>query len=540
MARFRYSTPRARLFAPALALLLPLAAPAAFAQDDDVDDILVDEDEVVETSKKKKRVGLVYLVPVGDADKRLADQVSAGLGKELKENYELVPVSLGGDAKGGAVDTSLGQKQLKKAEKLRKNGEALLKKLRFGGAEKAFTRAIAAYEGAAAALEDIKPVIDSWMGLAEVSARQGEEDKTKEALAAVVRLNPEFNPDPSKYPPLFIRTHAKVRDATMKQGRATLAVDHSGVGADVFIDGRGVGPAPVKVVGLPPGKHYVRVFREDAGLFGAVVEIEEGGEETVSPGFFSESASGPMDLLARNRFSDAAVGKVASAGKAAEVEMVVLGVVGKKRASVPTGLLVVASDGSGAARVDRLDFDGDLLNLSIEALKARETVDKLFADAKFGKVGGDPLLSDVKAGAAVEMNEVAMRYDVKALPKERKSRLIGAEAGDDDDEPVEVDGPIAAGGGRAVLSAGESGSTKTLRDDDEDPLERREKTRSDFVAEEDKPLTEQVWFWPTVIGAGVGGAVVVTGGALLGLVAADILPDPRERTGMSVTVTVAE
>jgi len=457
MARCRNLTSPTRAVASTLLALMTLAAPAALAWDDDDDDILVDDDEEVESAEEKKKLGFVALIPVGDADRKLADQVSAGLKSEFEESYELVPISLGGDEEGGAVDTTLGQAALAKAEKAAKRGGKLLGKLSFGKAKKAFQAALAQYEKAAPALTDITGVINVHLGLAEVAARQGDEEAAGEALATVARLNPEYNLDPARYPPLFVTTHAKVRDAALKEGRSTITVDHSGVGSAVFIDGREVGTAPVAVSGLPPGKHWVRIFREDAGLFGVIVEVGSGETETVSPGFFSASASGPIDLMARNRFSDGAVAKVAAAGKAAGVDVVVVGVVGKKRASVPAALVAVASDGSGAKRLKRLDFDGDLLNVSIEALGAREKIQALYARGGWGKVGGDALLRGIKAGDAVEVAKVAMRYDVKALPKQRRSRLLNDDK-DEGDESDDVSGPVGAGGQKTNPSPSSCGS----------------------------------------------------------------------------------
>jgi tetratricopeptide (TPR) repeat protein len=525
----------------ALALAAPLTLASAAVAEDDDDDILVDEDEEVETSEEQTKLGLATLVPVGDADKRLADQVAEGIKKELSEGYELVDIALGSDEETGAeVDLSAGASAKEAADKQLAKAAKYLKKLNFGRAEKAFNKAIEGYEEAAAALTDVGPLLQAHLGIAEVAARQGEEDVARAALSAVVRLNPEHELDKSRFPPLFVSTHEEVRAEILKEKKASIVVDHSGVGAQVFVDGREVGTAPLKVIGLPPGKHLVRVFREDAGLHGELVEVGGGKSATVKPGFFSSKATGALDLLARNRFSDAAAKQVAELGKAAGVPIVLLGVVGKGKASVPAALVAVDVASGKAARMKTLDFDGDLLNLSIESLKAREKINELRAKGGYKSIGDAPLLEGVKAGAAVEVAEVAMRYDVKATPRKPRGRRVVGDAEPEAGEEIEgTAGPIGAGG-RAVLAAGGSGATKSMRDDEEDPLERREKKRSDFVAEEDAPLTEQIWFWPTVIGGGVAGALALTGGTVIGLVALDILPDPRERTGMQVTVSTAE
>jgi hypothetical protein len=518
-----------------------LAAAPASAQEDDDDDILVADDEpaaVAEDSSKKK-IGLVGLVPVGDASKPLADQVTDTLVRELKEGpWSLTAIELGGDEGGVEVDTSQGAKDREAGDKQLARGRKALEKLQFGRAQKAFDKALAAYAKAAAALDDITPVIDAHVGLAEVAARQGKEEVSRAELGAVAQLDPEHNLDPAKFPPLFIRTHEEVRAERMKEKSATVVVDRSASGADVWINGRKVGAAPVRVKGLVAGSFFVRVYREGMGLFGGVVEVKAGAEETVKPGFLSADAAGPLDLLARNKFSDAAAKKIAEVARGKSLDVAMVGVTAKTTTRVPTALIAIEVATGKAARIKEMRFDGDLLNASIESLPAREALEELLGGKGWGSVGDEPLLSKVKAAEDAEMDEVALRFDVKAPPKgPRKTRVLGAEEeeklasrrlGDDGE------------GGRSVLSAGRGGATKSLRDDEEDPLAKREKTRSDFVAEEDVPLLEQPWFWPVAIGTGVAGAVMLTGGTLGALVGAGIIPDPRPRTGMQVSVELTE
>jgi hypothetical protein len=86
----------------------------------------------------------------------------------------------------------------------------------------------------------------------------------------------------------------------------------------------------------------------------------------------------PEDLLAANQLDADAVRAVAEATKAAGLDVGLVGVVGKKRSTVPVALVAVLPNGT-AQRLPQLDFDGDLLNLAIETLKAKDGILALLA-----------------------------------------------------------------------------------------------------------------------------------------------------------------
>jgi tetratricopeptide (TPR) repeat protein len=524
----------------ALVLALPLAAGEAVAQHDD-DDILapVGGAKPVDAAPLPK-VGLVPLVPIGDTPRPLAEQVTQGMSKELSESFQIISLAIGGGgAKGkGAMNPFLGQDARKQADKLVASGASLLEQLQFGRAQKAYEKALESYAAGAATIDDVRPVLEAHLGLAEVYARQGQENLAKRHLSDVVRLNPEHELDASRFPPLFIATHQKVRAAVLQEAKAAVVVDRTATGARVTIDGREVGEAPVRVTGLPPGKHFVRVFGEGAGLFGAVVEVVPGGEQSVSPGFMALNAEGPTDILAQNRFSDAAAAQVAASARDAGIDVVLVGAASKTNIAVPTTVIVIDAKTGGVARVGPLNFDGDLLNVSIESLRVSEKIASLRKKGGFGKDSGEPLIAGAKGAASIEMNEVGMRYDVKAPPAEaRRARAIGA------DEPAPKTAGRLEGGGQGdsgrVVGGGDTRARKSLRDDQETGrFGATTRRRSEYVPDEDVPLLAQPWFWPTAIAGGVVGTILLTGGALGGLVAAGAVPDPRDRAGMSVTVEV--
>lgn len=528
--------PSSRAIALCAFALAAFAGPA-FAQHDD-DDILVPDDTPAPAPKAKPKIGFAPLVPVGDATRPLAEQVTESLTKELAEVFEVVPFALASTSATKAPPSTAGAEAARdKAAKYTDAGTKALERLQFGRAQRAFQLAVDTYKNAAAALDDVIPVIEAYIGLAEVHARQGDEAPAKAALAEVVRLDPEYELDASKYPPLFISTHQAVRSVVMKEDKSAIVIDRTGAGAVVVIDGRRVGEAPIRVSGLPAGTHFVRVTKEGAGVFAEVVTVGAGEEATVSPGFTSLEADGPLETLALNRFSDAAALKVAEAAKGQGFTTAVVGAVGKTTTSVPTVLIAVDVETGKASRIGPINFDSDLLNVSIEALKAREALTRLTSRGGFTGLADDALVPDVRAASSLEVAEFTMRYDVKApaVAQQQRSRVLGAEPSDDDEV-----GLGTGEGGRSILSAGERGSRLSMRDQQSDRLgSSRQARRSEFVPE-DTPLTEQAWFWPTAIAGGVVGGLLIVGGGVGALVGIGVIPDPRDRAGMRVNVELPE
>jgi hypothetical protein len=170
-----------------------------------------------------------------------------------------------------------------------------------------------------------------------------------------------------------------------------------------------------------------------------------------------------------------------------------VGVVGKKRSTVPVALVAVLPNGS-AQRLPQLDFDGDLLNLAIETLKAKDGIIALLSSSSVPAFAPGVLLEGMKVGV-VEVAAVTMRYDVAAgaatEPRtERKQRVAGAEPDDD---------------GRKILAGGSGGRKRTLKKDEDRLSARAPRTELTTTDESDSVLTSP-WLW---IGVGSGTAVVV-------------------------------
>ncbi|MBM4279760.1 MAG: hypothetical protein FJ137_03100 [Deltaproteobacteria bacterium] len=487
----------------------------------------------VPMKERATKIGLLPLVPVGDAGKPLADSLTAELLKALNESAVAEVKALGldaGNAAGGSVNVARATAAKKAGDESLARGRQLLTKLQFGKAKKILEAALASYDNAAPLLESPQPLVDAWLALAEVAARQAQDDEVHRCFAAVVALNPELELDKKRFPGLFLTTHRKVRDQLLKGQRASILVDETGTGATVFVDGRPAKTAPARIGGLFPGPHLVRAAREGLPAWGAVVVVEPGATATASPGFLAKGTRGPGEDLAQNKLSAEAAGVVAEAARKQGLKAGVVGVVSKDAGRAVVQLVYVDAASGKVAQLPTATFSPSLLDAGIEALKARARMDELVGLDKPSLADADDseaLIEDARAGAAVTVAAVEFKYNVKISKDAPAARKVAA------DDEVERDDGDDEGGERVVAEA-RSGSRRSIDGDEEVDGGRR----SDGSVDEDAPLTAQPWFVPTMIVVGVAGSVGVLAGTGAALVGAGVLPDPRPADGAALRITL--
>ncbi len=519
------------------------AAAAAAVEDDEDDDILApvrgEGDRpatVVPVKAKDIKVGLLTLVPLGDSGKTLGDQLTGEITKAFNESASVEVVALQMSSGTGVVsDASAAEAAKKEGDELLAKSQALLQKLQFGKAKKGYELAIAAYEKAAAVLETPDVLIDSWLGLAEVAARQAQDDETRRCLSIVVAFNPEKELDKKRFPGLFVTAHKKARDALLKGERSKIFVDETATGAKVFVDGRETTTAPARLTGLLPGHHLVRAVREGQPPWGSVVVVPSpaegaGAEVAVSPGFLAKDKKGPGEDLAQNKLSPEAAATVAEAARAQGLKGAVVGAAEKTGGKVLVQLVYVDAASGQVALLPQVTIQAALLDVGIESLKARTRLNELASAEKpelAAADGDEPLIEGARAGAGVQVTELAIKYDVKVSKDAPNARAVtGA---DDDEEKATDEDPDA----ERTVAESKTGKRKRL-DEEKD----RYSSKDDGEVDEDASFTSQPWFLPVVIGGGVVAAVVVLGATGAGLVAGGVIPDPRPANGAQVVVSV--
>lgn len=160
-------------------------------------------------------------------------------------------------------------------------GRAALDALELSPALESLAEAIVGYEQALAAMPDVAPLVRALALQGAAYALSGDAKNARRAFerAFVVDLGATLGSDafPEEVTALFEETRARVEKAPT----GTLTLYAAPPAAEVWIDGRFRGSAPISVDNLPAGRHYVRVVRDGYVSFGQPVEVKRRAEETV-------------------------------------------------------------------------------------------------------------------------------------------------------------------------------------------------------------------------------------------------------------------
>ena len=100
---------------------------------------------------------------------------------------------------------------------------------------------------------------DAYLFLGLSHTGLGATEEAKRAFAKAVVMDPEMELDPLRYPPRVQEAFDQIRRRIRSAMNASITVQvPAGMEAEVWIDGRNRGTAPVTVDGLSPGRHYIR------------------------------------------------------------------------------------------------------------------------------------------------------------------------------------------------------------------------------------------------------------------------------------------
>lgn len=187
-------------------------------------------------------------------DRRLEVDAAAALvalQRLLQNDARFEPVDLAALALGDAR-----AQKAKKAGALRAESLTLLDQMNEKAALEKASEAIAAYEEAdlTSAFPDL---LDAIAARAFAFYSAGGSDEVKAELVRLFTLKADYEIDARRAPPAFAPIAAQARAQVAAARRASLEVRSSPVPAEVFVDGIYRGIAPVKVVDLALGSHYV-------------------------------------------------------------------------------------------------------------------------------------------------------------------------------------------------------------------------------------------------------------------------------------------
>ncbi len=209
----------------------------------------------------------VYVVPyqalINQAPSEVVNQTTDLVREKIKQSKEVIlqngPLVI---PKEVSWQPPVSEKDLNLADKLRQDGEAKYRQLRFAEAVSSLLAALDNYERSLVLISDFKPVAQTLLMLAVCYFREDREDKAKAYLAKRILLNPILELDPEQYPALFRSLVYSVRSALTVSSRGELEILANTDGATIYLNGRKAGVAPVILKNLLPGDYYLRVHKQ--------------------------------------------------------------------------------------------------------------------------------------------------------------------------------------------------------------------------------------------------------------------------------------
>lgn len=208
-------------------------------------------------------------------------QAAVVVGKHARdafwEGYDVLDVERflqGGEASAAEQKTKEGRAALER-------GRAALDALEPTPALEALAEALVAFEQGAAALTDASPLVEAQLLEGAAWAIQGDQKAARRSFERALVLDPAAELPPGSFPPNVEKAWTEVKGAAGKAGTGTLTVYATPSAAEVWVDGRFRGSAPVVLEDVAVGRHVVRVWREGYLGYGAIVEVKKSVESSV-------------------------------------------------------------------------------------------------------------------------------------------------------------------------------------------------------------------------------------------------------------------
>lgn len=434
----------------------------------------------------------------------IANEVGQG-GVTVVRKDSVVGAPSGGSAGGNRFAPVGDPKAGPRAERMLERAQEYVDDGDIPGASRVLEKAVALLEDNGDAVADLRILSEAYLQLGIAQFREGFEEEADEALARAIHFDPERTLSASDFPPIFIKVFDRARYDVLRRPRGELEI-RAPAGAQVLLDGRSMGQGPVKLEGVLPGDHYVRVERPGQPV--QAQQLRVGSKKTTVLDFDGSADAGdeapetPLAGLAANKVSPEHLEAIQSAGRQAGAQFVLLGAVFSTDVAyqIRTGLLDVETGALG--RVQNIAFDLDLLSADIEAYKVA-------ADIQAQVKGG--ALSDVESGPGW-----VPAPDFKPIRSRRSAGRTRMSVKRAAPRPMREPASIYAEAPAPEPSPSESGSGTTFIIDDDDPRPNlgldTSATASTQVEKnkEDEGGDDLWWLWVVVGVAAVGAAGAAT------------------------------
>jgi hypothetical protein len=150
--------------------------------------------------------------------------------------------------------------------------------------------------------QPVAPIVQALTLLAAARFIDGDTEGAREALRRAKSLDPDLAYDAKLFPPKMRRIFTEVKLLLDELGKGSLAVQSDPPGAEVLLNGKPVGLAPVAIPSCGSGANYLTFLAP--GFVPTTVQVEvTGGEEKKIEQALGRYDDDPVPLLERTRVS---------------------------------------------------------------------------------------------------------------------------------------------------------------------------------------------------------------------------------------------
>jgi tetratricopeptide (TPR) repeat protein len=212
-----------------------------------------------------------------------SDSQAIVVGQIARQGFERNPkysvLELEEVLEGGEAPAAL--RRRRQAEAALDRGKAAYDAFELAPALESLAEAVVGFEQALASLPDTSPVVEALKFQGAAYVLSGD---TKNGLRAFERafvLDAGMSVAANNFPENVVEVVEDARVASEGKPTGTMTVYAAPPAAEVWVDGRFRGSAPISIDNLPVGRHYVRVVRDGYAAFGTPVDVGRRTEETV-------------------------------------------------------------------------------------------------------------------------------------------------------------------------------------------------------------------------------------------------------------------
>lgn len=312
---------------------------------------------------RSPRVAIVPFAALsGDVPQRAGPRAAALLSTELRNVEGLTLVEAGRTATPDPHHETL-----QDARRLVADAGALRAARKFGAAEAALEKALAAYARGAPGLTEVAELQDAYVLLSAIRYGTGRDEEAARALETGLALAPARQPPLAATSALFDRVVKASRKALLEAPKGVLLIESNPPGATAFVDGVSLGHTPLKVSDVPPGVHTWSVHLPSGEVVGGLAQVLAQKEARVSGQAGGEdAASKVLDALSRNRIDATAVEAARAHARSIQADVLIFGALSRDGRGLALDSFALETATGKLKRLPRTTFDTELLSAGIE------------------------------------------------------------------------------------------------------------------------------------------------------------------------------